>query len=75
MIVVIADDVTGAAELAGVALARGLRAEVQTAFDPGSNAEVVCVDTDTRLLPADEAAKRVAETARKIVAAKPEWIF
>ena len=75
MIVVIADDLTGAAELAGAALAYGLSAEVQTIFDPSSPAEVVCVDTDTRLLPPEQAAARVAEVARSIVVARPEWIF
>jgi uncharacterized protein YgbK (DUF1537 family) len=75
MIVVIADDLSGAAELAGAAVRHGLSAEVQTTFFPGTNAEVVCVDTDSRLLPAGEAAQRVAAVARRVVAAAPEWIF
>jgi len=75
MIVVIADDLTGAAELAGAALSHGLSAEVQTVFDPGSPAQVVCVDTDTRLLLPEQAAGRVAEVARSVATAKPEWIF
>ena len=75
MIVVIADDLTGAAELAGAALSHGLSAEVQTVFDASSPAEVVCVDTDTRLLAPDQAAERVAAVARNVAAAKPEWIF
>lgn len=75
MIVVIADDLTGAAELAGAALQHGLSAEVQTVFNPGATAEVICVDTDTRMLPPDQAAERVAGVTRKAVAAKPAWIF
>ncbi len=75
MIVVIADDLTGAAELAGAALSYGLSAEVQTVFDASSSAEVVCVDTDTRLLRPEEAAERVAAVARSVAVAKPEWIF
>lgn len=75
MIVVIADDLTGAAELAGAALSHGLSAEVQTIFAPDSPAEVVCVDTDTRLMSPNLAAERVAEVARSVVAAKPKWIF
>ena len=75
MIVVIADDLTGAAELAGAALAHGLSAEVQTVFEPGSLAEVVCVDTDTRLMPPEVAAERVASVTRTVVAAKPAWLF
>jgi len=75
MIVVIADDLTGAAELAGAALAHGLSAEVQTVFEPDTQAEVVCVDTDTRLLPPERAAERVTAVARAVVAAKPAWLF
>lgn len=75
MIVVIADDLTGAAELASAALAHGLSAEVQTVFDASSAAEVVCVDTDTRLLAPDQAAESVAAVARNVAMAKPEWVF
>lgn len=75
MMVVIADDLTGAAELAGVARLQGLSAEVQTVFDPDSPAEVVCVDTDTRLLPPEQAARQVAVIASRVAAAQPEWIF
>jgi uncharacterized protein YgbK (DUF1537 family) len=75
MIVVIADDLSGAAELAGAACRHGLRAEVQTVFFPGTNADVVCVDTDSRLLPSAEAAQRVAAVTRDVIAVNPRWIF
>lgn len=75
MIVVIADDFSGAAELAGIAAARGFKAEVQTRFDPASDAEVIAVDTDTRLRTESEAARIVGEVARKILSAGPEWIY
>lgn len=75
MIVVIADDLSGAAELAGIAAARGFRAEVQTRFDPSTDAEVVAVDTDSRLLSRERAAVVVSETVREVVAADPEWIY
>ena len=65
MIVVIADDLSGAAELAGAALRHGLSAEVQTVFFPDTNADVVCVDTDSRLLPPAEAARKVAAITPK----------
>ncbi|MCB1276742.1 four-carbon acid sugar kinase family protein [Prosthecobacter sp.] len=75
MITIIADDFSGAAELAGIAAAHGFKAEVQTQFDPGTDAEVVAVDTDTRLKSEDEAARIVGEITRQIVAAKPTWIY
>lgn len=75
MIVVVADDLSGAAELAGAARRHGLSAEVQTTFFPGTNADVVCVDTDSRLLPPAEAARQVAAVTRHIIAASPAWLF
>jgi uncharacterized protein YgbK (DUF1537 family) len=75
MIVVVADDLTGAAELAAVALRHGLRAEVQTVFDPETDADVVCIDTDTRSLPPERAARAVEALVRRLVEAKPAWIF
>jgi uncharacterized protein YgbK (DUF1537 family) len=75
MIAIIADDFSGAAELAGIAAARGFKAEVQTQFDPTSDAEVIAVDTDTRLKSESEAALIVGEVTRQILAAKPTWIY
>jgi uncharacterized protein YgbK (DUF1537 family) len=75
MIVIIADDLSGAAELAGLAAARGFQAEVQTDFDPTCRAEVIAVDTDTRLMPENEAKQVVHDLARRIAAAKPRWIY
>lgn len=75
MIVVIADDLSGAAELAGAALRHGLSVEVQTEFFSGTDTDMVCVDTDSRLLPSADAARKVATVTREIVAAHPAWIF
>jgi uncharacterized protein YgbK (DUF1537 family) len=74
-IVIIADDLSGAAELAGIAFSHGYQAEVQRQFDPASEAEVIAVDTDSRGLPAEIAADRVRQAATVIAAAKPDWIF
>jgi D-threonate/D-erythronate kinase len=56
---VLADDLTGAAEIAGIAHAAGLRAIVLTApTDEPLHADIVVLDTDTRLKsPADAAAE------------------
>jgi D-threonate/D-erythronate kinase len=74
-IVVIADDLSGAAELAGIAFARGYSAEVQREFDAACKAEVIAVDTDSRQLAPNLAAKRVELVARAVVAARPAWIY
>jgi uncharacterized protein YgbK (DUF1537 family) len=75
MIAVLADDLSGAAELAGAALRHGLRAEVQTVFDPASDADVVCVDLGTRSGTAPAATAAAAEAARLLAAARPAWIY
>jgi uncharacterized protein YgbK (DUF1537 family) len=75
MIVVIADDLSGAAELAEVARRRGLAAEVQTRFRPGVDADVVCIDAATRALTGGEAARVTAAVVREIQAAAPEWVY
>ena len=75
MIVVIADDFSGAAELAGVAAGFGYRAEVQTRFSPGTDAEVVAVDTDSRLRSEKDAVRILRRVAKDVVAARPEWIY
>ena len=63
MIVVIADDLTGAAELAGVGWRHGLVSQVQRALVPDSDAELLAVNADTRLLSAASAARRIAVLA------------
>lgn len=75
MILVIADDISGAAELASLAYARGLRAEVQTAFNPATDAQVVALDTDTRSLPGDQAANVLERLTPEVEAAKPRWVY
>lgn len=55
MILVVADDFTGAAELAGISIEFGLKTEVQTTFNIDSNADVLVIDTNTRSSTAEEA--------------------
>jgi uncharacterized protein YgbK (DUF1537 family) len=75
MIVVLADDFSGAAELAGIAADCGLKAEVHTRFDPDSTADVIAVDTDTRWRTEAEAIAILKTVTREIHAARPSWIY
>jgi D-threonate/D-erythronate kinase len=75
MIVVIADDLTGAAELAGTAFRRGLSVEVQTQFNPASKVDVLALDTDTRWRTAEEAAHITHRVARDVLRARPVWVY
>ena len=74
-IVVIADDLSGAAELAAVARRRGMSVELQTTFCADTSAEVVCVATQTRAFTPPLAALTVSEVTRAVKAVEPRWIF
>src|ERR1700742_3376386 len=76
MIAVIADDLSGAAELAAAAVALGLTAEVQTSLSVPTEHDVVCVDTDTRGRSATDAERIVQEVVATCLAqARPAWIY
>jgi uncharacterized protein YgbK (DUF1537 family) len=75
MIGVIADDLTGAAELGAVGRRLGLKAEIVCNSEPGSTADLVCVDTDSRSCPPAEAAKRAAAAAKLLQSAGARWIY
>jgi len=75
MIGVIADDLTGAAELGAVGLRHGLRAEIIRDGKPGGKAGLVCMDTDSRSCTPGMAAERAASAARILRAAGAKWIY
>lgn len=65
MIVVLADDLTGAAEIGGTAWRYGLSTEIQTEFQPAAEVDLMVVDTDTRACAPPVAAQRVAALAEQ----------
>jgi uncharacterized protein YgbK (DUF1537 family) len=75
MIGVIADDLTGAAELGAVGLRHGLRVEIVVKGEPSGEADLVCVDTDSRSCVPEEAGRRAASAAKLLHAAKARWIY
>lgn len=75
MIGVIADDLTGAAELGAVGLRMGLKAEIWRSKRPKSSADLVCVDTDSRSCSPTEAAQRAAKAAKMLHGAGAKWIY
>ena len=74
MIAVIADDLSGATELASTAIGHGLSAEIQLQCDPGSNADVLALTTESRL-PRNPRKGQIEHLARQIFNAKPAWIY
>ncbi len=75
MIGVIADDLTGAAELGTVGLRSGLRAEIVQLGQSVSPADLICLDTDSRSCSALEAGRRAAAAAATLQAAGAQWIY
>jgi uncharacterized protein YgbK (DUF1537 family) len=75
MISVIADDFTGAAELAGISLRYGLKVELCVDKVEYKNADVLIVSTDSRSLNKDEAVTVTGRMLEQIIQLKPEWIY
>ncbi len=75
MILVFADDLSGAAELAGIAASFGLKAEVATQGTASSKAQLLAIDTQTRDLSSDDAAKQCAQIYEQTAALNPDWIY
>lgn len=66
-LIVLADDLTGAAEVAAIAHERGLQAVVLTRLPTEPvEADVLVLDTDTRLAKPPAAARRLRDAARRL---------
>lgn len=72
---VMADDLSGAAELAGAALRYGLTAEVTTVAKGPLTTDVRCVDANTRTLPASQAAEITAKLTVDLLSTRPKLVF
>ncbi|HEX8021323.1 four-carbon acid sugar kinase family protein [Mucilaginibacter sp.] len=75
MIAVIADDLTGAAELAGIGLNHGLRTEVSTTVDERCDADLLIIATDTRSLPVATAREVMRDLSVQLLQLQPRFIF
>lgn len=75
MIAVIADDFTGAAELAGIGLRYNLKAEISVSAVVNTAADLLLVSTDSRSLAKRDAEKITADTVKGILLLKPELIY
>lgn len=77
MIVVIADDLTGAGEIGGIGLDYGLNVEIQRQFCTNSTTELLIIDTDTRSFPPQEAQQVIRGITRRLNESNLpiEWIY
>jgi D-threonate/D-erythronate kinase len=75
MIAVIADDLTGAAEIAGIGLRYGLKVELKTSVVAKTAADLFVVCTDSRSMSKSDAEKVTANTVKEILLLKPDLIY
>jgi uncharacterized protein YgbK (DUF1537 family) len=75
MIAVIADDFTGAAELAGISLRYGLTVEICLETVTTTNADVLIVSTDSRSMQKAAAIYCTAETVEAILEFRPSLFY
>lgn len=75
MIAVIADDITGAAELAGIGLNYQLKTEVDITIGHETDADLLIINADTRSLTADQAKQVTRQIATQLVKLKPQLIY
>jgi D-threonate/D-erythronate kinase len=76
MLLVLADDFSGAAEIGGVAHRYGLKTEIQLMLNLNSTADIVVFDTNTRSINESEAVMKISEIGRSITKGnKPRRLF
>lgn len=75
MIVVIADDLTGAAELGGLALRYNLLTEITTRVHPASKADLLIIATDTRSMLKEDAERITEQVSQDLLRLRPTLIF
>ena len=74
-IVVIADDFTGAAELAGICLRYGLKVELCVGEVEYKDSDVLIVSSDSRSLKKNEAIRITEELLKRILELKPKLVY
>jgi uncharacterized protein YgbK (DUF1537 family) len=75
MILALADDFSGAAEVAGVAFRHGLNTRVATGPERPSNVEFLAIDMATRSLPSTMAREKALDWGKFVAEAKPSLFY
>jgi uncharacterized protein YgbK (DUF1537 family) len=75
MIAVIADDFTGAAEIGGIGLRRGLSVVIETAVKEPNGADLLVVTSDTRSMNEAEAVAEINKITKKLEKLAPDYVY
>jgi len=75
MIAVIADDLTGAAEIGGIGLSYNFTVEIAHEVNPHSTADMLVINTDARSKTEAEAVEITGRVSRQLKALQPQFLF
>ncbi|WP_372772564.1 four-carbon acid sugar kinase family protein [Mangrovibacterium sp.] len=75
MIAVIADDFTGAAEIGGVGLQRGLKVLIETMVSGTGNPDLLVIVSDTRSMEVEKAKEKIKTLTSQLLKLKPRFIY
>ena len=75
MIAVIADDFTGAAEIGGVGLQRGLKVLIETSVSGLGNPDLLVIVADTRSMETVKAKEKIEKLTAQLLQLKPRFIY
>lgn len=75
MIAVIADDLTGAAELGGIGLRHGLSVEINMEVNRATKAALLVIAADTRSMGEEAAIREMERLTRQLILLEPDWIY
>jgi D-threonate/D-erythronate kinase len=75
MIAVVADDLTGAAEIGGIGLNHGLTVEISTRVHLSTTAGLLVIATDTRSKSEAEAVETMEQITKDLLQLNPAFIF
>ena len=75
MIAVIADDLTGAAEIGGIGLQYGLKVEISQQVNLESAADLLIINTDSRSKSRQEAVEAVTEACQNLKRLNPAFFY
>src|SRR5258708_38095083 len=75
MIAVIADDLTGAAEMGGIGIRHGLITEIRTTVGTATNADLLVIAADSRSKSQKAAVEEITVITRELRLLKPECIY
>lgn len=75
MIVVIADDFTGAAELGGLGLRYGMSVEIETEITDDCKVDLLIIATDTRSMSKKQASQETFKISKALESVELDWIY